>query len=222
MSNRLDLQNRRDQLADAYRAVQNARNELLPNLDLTASATLPTDPDRDRAGLDFDPDEISFQAGVTFGLPLDREIERLNIRQAQINLERRRRDYDEFRDTVAINVRGAVRGIDSALFSLQIQEQGIEVAQQEKASIDAAPDRASSRDNAEAIDRLLRAQDQRDDAKRNLEVSILEYLRDTGQLRINPEGSILPLRGMEFSQKSDDQEPKTPGENAATPPPMAE
>ena len=222
MSNRLDLQNRRDQLADAYRAVHNARNDLLPDLNLDASATLPTDPNRDRAGLDFDFDEISFQAGVTFGLPLDREIERLNIRQAQIRLERARRSYDEFRDNVAIGVRGAVRGINSALFSLQIQERGIEVAEQRKASIDADPDRATSRDNAQAIDELLRAQDQRDRAKRDLEVSILEYLRDTGQLRVNEEGSIQPLRGMEFTQKSDDQEPKTPGENAATPPPMAE
>ena len=222
MSNRLDLQNRRDQLADAYRAVHNARNDLLPDLNLDASATLPTDPNRDRAGLDFDFDEISFQAGVTFGLPLDREIERLNIRQAQIRLERARRSYDEFRDNVAIGVRGAVRGINSALFSLQIQERGIEVAEQRKASIDADPDRATSRDNAQAIDELLRVQDERDRAKRDLEVSILEYLRDTGQLRVNEEGSIQPLRGMEFTQKSDDQEPKTPGENAATPPPMAE
>lgn len=222
MSNRLDLQTRRDQLADAYRAVQNARNDLLPDLNFDASATLPTDPDQDQAGLDFDPDELSFQAGVTFGLPLDREIERLNVRQAQIRLERARRSYEEFRDNVAIDVRAAVRGIDAALFSLQIQERGIEIAQQRKASIDAAPDRANSRDNADAIDDLLQSQDQRDRARRNLEVSILEYLRDTGQLRINPEGSILPLKGMKFSQKSDGQEPETPEENAATLPPMAE
>ena len=133
----------------------------------------------------------------------------------------RRREH-ECRDNVAIGVRGAVRGINSALFSLQIQERGIEVAEQRKASIDADPDRATSRDNAQAIDELLRVQDERDRAKRDLEVSILEYLRDTGQLRVNEEGSIQPLRGMEFTKKSDDQEPKTPGENAATPPPMAE
>ena len=146
----------------------------------------------------------------------------MGLRQAQISLERARRNYDEFRDNVAIAVRAAVRGIDSALFSLQIQERAIKVAEQRKASIDAAPDRATARDNTQAIDQLLQVQVRRDLAKRDLEVSILEYLRDTGQLRVNDQGSIQPLSGMEFSQSSDDQESESPGEKTATPRPMAE
>ena len=123
---------------------------------------------------------------------------------------------------MATDVRAAVRSIDAALFSLQIQERGIEVAVQRKASIDADPDRATSRDNTDAINELLQAQVQHDRARRDLDVSILAYLRDTGLLRVNALGSIQPLRGMEITQESHDQVPETTGENAAIPSPMVQ
>lgn len=208
MTNRLDLQNERDQLADSRRQVKNSRNELLPDLNLDASVNLATDPDKSRAGVDFEPDELSFRAGITFGLPLDREIERINLRQSQINLERARRRYEQFRDNVALEVRRAVRAIDASLFSLQIQEQGIVIAEQRKASIEADPDRATARDSSESVNDLLLAQDSRDSSVRDLQVSILRYLLDTGQLRVRPDGYLQPLEGMEVTWTDTEQAPK--------------
>ena len=196
MSYRLDLQTQRDQLADTARAVENARNALLGDLDLFASVSIPTDDERDRAGLRFEPGESSFQAGVTYGLPLDREIERLNLRQAEINLERARRSYDRFRDDIAVSVRGAVRGIDSAQFSLQIQEANVLIAEQRQASIEADPARADIRQRTDAISQTARALDARDRALRDLEVAVLDYLLATGQLRVDRDGFIQPLEGM--------------------------
>jgi outer membrane protein TolC len=211
MSYRLDVQSRRDQLADSARAVENARNDLLGDLDVFGSFSIPTDDERDRAGLRFKPGDSSFQAGITYGLPLDREIERIGLRQAEISLERAYRDYDRFRDDVAINVRGAVRGIDSALFSLQIQEANVEIALQRKASIDADPARADIRQRTDAISQIALALNQRDSARRDLEVAVLGYLLATGQLRVDRDGYIQALEGMILGEVGEEEnEPADP------------
>ena len=200
MSYRLDLQTRRDQLDDAQRLLRNARNNLLPDLNLGGSVLIPTTDSKDRAGLDFSAGDTSFEVGVTFGLPLDREIERITVRQAQINLERSVRAYDEFRDNIAIEVRSAVRNIERALFSLQIQDENVRVAETNQEAIEAAPDRATARDRSEAVDNLLRALDERDAARRDLQVAVLNYLLETGQLRVSPDGTIELLDGMQFAR----------------------
>lgn len=194
---RLDVQTQRDRVDDAIRGVANARNQLLPDLNLVGAAVMNTDPERTRAGVTFTPDDNRYSGGLSLSLPLDREIERLNVRQAQIQLERTRRGYDSLRDEVAVNVRAAVRDIDRARYTLQIQEKSVAIGEQRKASIEAAPDRATARDQNDAANELLRAQDRRDSARRDLQVAILRYLRETGQLRVSREGRVLPLSGMQ-------------------------
>jgi outer membrane protein TolC len=196
MTHRLDLQNRRDRIADARRAVNNARNALLADLDLSADLSIPTDDDKDRAGLDFDFEDLSVRASLALGLPIDREIERLNLRETQVDLERAIRDYEDFRDTIAVNVRAAVRNIDRSEFSRDLQEQNVRTAERRLDSIEAAPDRATALDRSNTADDLLSAQNDYLRARRDVQVSILRYLLDSGQLRVNPDGSIRPLRDM--------------------------
>jgi outer membrane protein TolC len=199
MSYRLDLQTQRDVQADAQRLVEVAKNTLLPDLELTGTLGTTTDPTRRRAGVELDLDETSFSTGLRFGLPLDREIERVNVRRAQIELERAKRDLDLLRDNVIVQVRSAVRDIDRAIFTLEIQERSIEIGRQRIESIEAAPDRASARDASDAANEFARAQDRRDSARRDLQVAILRYLLETGQLRVDPHGFIRPLNGMEIN-----------------------
>ncbi|MHC5029127.1 MAG: TolC family protein, partial [Planctomycetota bacterium] len=199
MSFRLDLQTQRDTLDDSQRGVDNARNLLLGDLRLVGSVTIPTDPDKNRGGVDFEPGDAEFEAGITYGLPLDRELERVNLREAQIGLERSRRAYERVRDNIAIQVRAAVRGIDSAQFSFEIQEASVAVALQREASIRADPARATIRDKTEAINQTVSAQDARDRARRDLEVAILFYLLESGQLRVDDQGHLEPLAGMEIA-----------------------
>lgn len=191
---RLDLQTQRDQVDDARRGVAIARNGLLPDLNLTGSVNLPSN-DADgwyRLG----PKESVIRAGVTFGLPIDREIERLQLRQSQITLERAELNLDDLRDNIIVDARGAVRAIDRARYSLQIQERNIQIGEERLASIDAAPDRATARDASDAANDLLEAKDNRDRALRDLQQAILEYLRLTGQLRVTLDGRFQPLTGM--------------------------
>ncbi len=206
MSYRLDLQNRRDELTDARRAIENARNALLADLDLSASIEIPTDDTKDRAGLDFDPENTAFRAGFSLSLPLDREIERLNLRRSQIDLERAIREYERFRDIIAVEVRAAVRNIDRARFSAELQEENVRIADRRLAEIEAAPDRANARDRSEAADQQLRARDDYDRARRDLQIALLAYLLSTGQLRVDPSGSILPLQGMELAHPDQEGE----------------
>src|SRR5439155_4560160 len=85
---RLDLQNERDKLDDARRAVRNARNQLLPDLNAAASVTFPTDADAREGGVVYEPDDVAYSASLTLGWPLDRRAERLRLRQSVIGLQK--------------------------------------------------------------------------------------------------------------------------------------
>jgi outer membrane protein TolC len=198
MQYRLDLQNRRDRIDDARRGVNNARNNLLADLDLSGSISIPTNDRLDRAGLNFDFEDLTVRAALALSLPLDREIEQLGLRQAQIDLERSIRDYEEFRDRVAVEVRASARNIDRAEFSRDLQAENVKTAELRLASIEAAPDRADARDRSEAANAMLGARDDYLRALRDVQISILRYLLDSGQLRVGPDGSMLPLRDMKL------------------------
>ncbi|MCB9845343.1 MAG: TolC family protein [Phycisphaeraceae bacterium] len=193
---RLDLQNRRDQLDDSRRRVANAQDDLLPDLNLNGRVTIPTDTDDDVGGLGFDPGDASFSVGATLSLPLDRRIERLNLRRAQIALERSLRDYAQFRDNVIIDARASVREIELARFRLQLAERQVAIAEarQEQQTID--PAGVTAQEELDTSNDLLNARNERDDAISDLRSAILEYLLVTGQLRVAPDGTLVPLPGM--------------------------
>ncbi len=191
---RLDLQNVYDRIADERRAVSNSFNQLLPDLDIAASIASGGQSDDDNAIDDFDFDDSSYNLGVTFGLPLDREIERLNLRSAIIGLQREIRGFETFRDTVILNARAARRAIDQRRLNLLLAEEEVEsnrLRLQEQVIKEAEANLIS-----EAQDDLLRAQNDRDEAVRDLRIAVLEYLLATGTLRIGPEGGFRPLPGM--------------------------
>ena len=81
-------------------------------------------------------------------------------------------------------------------------------------SINAAPDRANARDRSEAASDLLEAQDDLLGARRGVQVAILRYLLDSGQMRVAPEGTILPLQNMALRE-----EPFDAGAPMPPPPP---
>ncbi|MFI4896369.1 MAG: TolC family protein, partial [Phycisphaerales bacterium JB059] len=203
---RLDLQNRRDRLDDQRRAVANARNELLPDLNLDASVSLPTDPDEMNGGFSLDPDELDYSVGATFSLPLDRRIEKLGLRRAMIALERAQRTYDEFRDGVIIAARQAVRNVDLARFQLQLAEEQVRI---NELGLEELLIREDS-DPQSIVDRrndLLDAENARDQAIADLRNAILEYLLATGQARVRPDGAFEPLPGMVGNAPAGDANP---------------
>ncbi len=192
---RLDLQNRRDQIDDSRRDVANARNGLLPDLDMAGSLAVGTDA-ADRVGdFDFVWERPEYSASITFGLPLDREIERLDVRASIIQLQREQRGYEQFRDNVILDARATRRNIDQLRFSLLLNEQRVEnirlQIEEQKLRDDTDPF-----DLTQSEDQLLDAENNLSQAKQQLRTAVLEYLLSTGQLRVSLDGQFEPLPGM--------------------------
>jgi outer membrane protein TolC len=128
--------------------------------------------------------------------PLDRLAERNVYRRALIDLERTTRAYTLVRDNVVADVRSDVRGIKSAQITLEIQRRGIELAQRR---LDFANElliqgrSTDSRDVTDAQSSLLSAQDAYEQARADLQIQILQVLRDTGTLRVDPDAGMLGL-----------------------------
>lgn len=194
---RLDLQTTRDRVLDARRSVANSRNNLLPDLNATAQVGVPTDPNQDRAGLAFDPDSLRYQAGLRFSLPLDRETERLGLRSSQIALERAVRNFERSRDQVVVEARSRLRNIEVARFQLILAERQVAINEQRLEEQRIREDEITPQEFVDTLAELLNARNARDAAVTDLRVAILQYLRDTGQLRIGRNGEVLPLPGMD-------------------------
>jgi outer membrane protein TolC len=185
---RLDLQTSADLVDDAKRRVAVARNDTLPDLDLFADMTLRTDADKKNAGIDFELEDSDYTAGVTFGMPLDRQIEQIDVRRALINAERADRTYTLLRDRIAADVRQSIREIEQARFTLELQTRNLDIADKRLRGVLLRLRSLGPRDFIEAQEDLLEAENRRDSAERDLRVSILQFLLDTGQLRVGPDG----------------------------------
>jgi outer membrane protein TolC len=136
----------------------------------------------------------TYSAGVTLDLPVDRVAERNSFRRSLISFQHAERNYEATRDRITADVRDTLRAIRAAELSLDIQRRGIELAQRR---VEYATARLllggnlSSRDVVEAQTSLLSAQDSYEQAKSVLQIRVLEYMRDTGTLRVDPKaGSI--------------------------------
>lgn len=193
---RLDLQNERDQLDDSRRSVANARNNLLPDLNLTGNVGIPTDDDKRVGGLSLDTDQTRYSAGVSLDLPLDRAQQRLALRAAQIALEQAERNYGRFQDSLLIDVRSAVRAVDLARFQLQLAEDRVRANQRRKQEQELRQDETNTQEKLDTENALIDAKNARDDAQVRLRLSVLEYLLATGEMRVTREGRLDPPSGM--------------------------
>ncbi|MEM6391657.1 MAG: TolC family protein [Planctomycetota bacterium] len=186
---RLDLQTRRDRIDDAARAIDNARNQLQADFDLSGSLTVPTDDDDNTPGFDLDVPDTNYSLGARISFPLDRLDETATLRRTLINYERVRRDTRVFSDRVALNVRSAIRNIRQARFDLDLQDRNIQLAERRVLGVRLRERTLGPRDVIEAQADLLEARLRRDTAVANLQQSVLDYLLETGQMRVASDGS---------------------------------
>lgn len=193
---RLDLQNQRDQLEDARRALRNARQELLPDFDLSGEIGIPTDDTDSTGGLDPDIQELNYNAAATLSLPLDRQNERLRIRQAMIALQREQRFYEQARDNIIVSTRAALRNIEQARFQLTLAEQQVEINTRRLEGQRMQADEVDPQTVVDAENDKLESENQRDRALNALRTTVLNFLLESDQLRVSREGNLIPLPGM--------------------------
>ncbi len=215
---RLDLQTTRDRLDDSRRAVKNARNNMRADLDLSASISSFTDTQLRRAGLQLDLDETDFVTSVTYGLPLDREIERITLRTSIITLEQAQRNLRTAEDNVSLDVRRAIRQIQLARFSLQLQEESVQITERRLEGLDIRKKigSISTRQFIDASDDLASALEGRERARRDLRVAMLRYLLDSGQFRVGVDGKIMLPPDLQQMQQAEQQRLQNQEEDPGT------
>ena len=211
---RLDLQNQRDQLDDSKRQIRNARNNLLPDLNLAGSVTLPTDSDAREGGVVYEPDDVSYSASVMFALPLDREIERLGLRQTVIAYQQAERNYDLARDNVVLDVRARVREIERARLNLTLAEERVKITLRRQEEQQIKADEVDTQAIVDTANDLLQAERARDQARTDVRNAVLDYLLATGQLRVRRDGTFEPLAGMRMGSEEAPAQAAPPPEAA--------
>lgn len=190
---RLDLQNTRDQVEDARRRVANAKNDLLPDLNLNGDLGIPTSSNDRVGGLGFDPEDLDWSASATLSLPLDRKAEALALRQSIIRMNQAERSYDQDRDDVVVEVRGSLRNVDLARFRLNLAERAVEINRRRLEEQQLKIDQVEPQQVIDTENDLLNAENARDDAVRDLRVAILNYLLSSDQIRVAADGTLAKL-----------------------------
>lgn len=186
---RLDLLTRADQVDDARRGIAVSRNAILPDLSVTGSLGLDSNPTRGLDDVSLNHDRTTWQAGLLLSMN-DRKRERNDYRSALLSQRRAERDYELMLDNVRADVRRALRRIAQQQNLRMIQ--ALNVAENEtrleaaRAQFDLG--KSTNQDVVDAETELLRARNAYAAAVAAYRVAILEFRRDTGTLRVSDDG----------------------------------
>jgi outer membrane protein TolC len=192
LNQRLDLANAADSVQDAQRKVDLAADAIRTELNLVGYTDTQT-PERTVFGAD--PGELErtrdrYQISMELDLPVDRLVEKNNYRRALIALMQHQRNHQELTDTVILEVRNAFRRMKEAHDQHVIEQTNVDLAQSRTRNtlLLLQYDRASTRDVLDAQKDLLNARNAVTDSLVRYLISSLEYLRDTGTLKVKPDG----------------------------------
>ncbi|MBM3999815.1 MAG: hypothetical protein FJ297_09810 [Planctomycetes bacterium] len=108
---RYDLMSERGRLADTWRRIKLAGDDLRSILNLRATQSIRTRADVDRV-FDFTWDESSTRASLTFDSPLNRKSQRNQYRGALIDYQRSLRGVMAFEDAIKLQIRDDLRQLD--------------------------------------------------------------------------------------------------------------
>ncbi len=188
---RLDLLTERDRIGDAQRGSIVARNNLLPDLNLSGSLTLSTDPAR-KNSVSYNTERATWRGLVELRLD-DRMTERNAYRESVVAQRRSERDYVEAEEFVRAEVRRALRRIDQARANQEIQRISVRANIERYEGADALNKvgRATNQDLVDAQNELLDARNRFAAAQAQYRAAILEFRLATDTLRIDDEGQII-------------------------------
>jgi len=187
LSNRLDVQTRRDQLEDSERQLRLQRQSFLPDLNLVASAGL-----AGSAGSlsSVSPDQWSRSAGLSLNIPLQQINERNAWRAAEIALDQQKRDWDLFLDDTRNSLQADLRNLKTIEERIVLDEQSIEDEQKNVERLEAMLSNGdvSSRDLLESRQALVSGQNQLIADLASHFIARLNFFRNLGLLFVDDEG----------------------------------
>jgi outer membrane protein TolC len=192
---RLDLINSLDRVDDASRGVVIAENRILPDLDLSGSVSLATDPTH-LSSTSYNTERSTWRGMIELRMD-DRMSERTAYRQTLIQFRQEQRRHGQLADTVRSDVRRALRRIAQQRNIRDIQEMNVEenVFRREAADARFKLGDATNQDVIDAENDLLAARNRLAGAVAAYRTAILEFHRDVGTLRLGDEEPwvILPI-----------------------------
>ena len=129
LQNRLDLQSRTAERADADQQLRYTRNQLLPQVDVNFALTrrLPADTFAQSFGLD----SFRFATFFTIAMPVDRTTQQVAFQTALLDRDRRARELSALERQIATDVRRAVRDHDRLLRGIIAADTGIDIGRRE-------------------------------------------------------------------------------------------
>ncbi len=132
----------------------------------------------------------AYGLGLEADLPFDRKAERNAYRETLIALEQREREYENYVDTVKLDVRNAYRQLRQAAESYRIGLSSLDLAQKrvESTTFLLQAGRVTTRDLLDSQDALLKAQNNVTAALVDHAIAKLSFFRDIGILQVRPDG----------------------------------
>ncbi len=177
-------------LRDVERDVEIAADDFLPQLDLALGISAPSTHQRKFWSTRFDRHRRF--ASLSLQYDLDQTDNRDAYRNAILNLEKGKRDLDEFVDNVVLDVRQSYRDLLRSGESYKLQVRSVEVAR--RLSLLAAEEHregmGSARDVLEAERDLRNAKNGRTRALVDYTMARLTFLGRLGMLRVDERGRI--------------------------------
>ena len=131
LQNRLDLQSRITERADADHQLRFTRNQLLPQVDVNLALTrrLPADTFAQSFGLD----SYRFATFFTVAMPVDRTTQQVAFQTALLDRDRRDRELTTLQRQITSDVRRAVREHERLLRAMLAADTSIEIGRREVA-----------------------------------------------------------------------------------------
>lgn len=185
---RLDLYTERDRVDDASRALEVAKNALLPDVTLAADASVRSAGDDNFQQLDFR--RTNLNAGLDVDLPLDRKAERNAYRSSLIQCERIKRDLSLAEDTISLDVRSAWRNLESARRNYLVAQKSVDLNMRrvEEQELLADLGRGSALDQVDAQNELTQSQNELTASLISHTLARLQFWLDMGILYIKDDG----------------------------------
>lgn len=150
---RFDLMNQRGVLADVWRRIKLAGDDLRSILNLNATQIVRTDSDHNRP-FDFTFEDSQTRLGLSLDAPLNRRAQRNAFRRSLINYQAALRNLIELEDTIKVNVRNDLRNLqlDNTQYRIAVSSAALASERVTSTSLSLALGRAnvSARDFLEA------------------------------------------------------------------------
>jgi outer membrane protein TolC len=184
---RPELEEARDQIDDARRTASLAKQNLLPQLDLTiAVSRLGFGPS---FGDSLDTGDTQLNVFLSTSYPLERSADRANRAISELEVDAQRRALQQREQDVEAEVRSAVRNIERIRKSVELQKKSVEFSEQQLrlASLRYQRGLASNFDVVEAEGSLVTARSALVGLLTDLQVARVQLLRVLGTLDVATE-----------------------------------